>query len=171
AALLPVMALARFEPEINDIVDSVAAKIERTKKKVKANSDDGRMVNFLWEKLEAKLYQKYNTGKYYFLNRVDERKNQEGELITTVPRALIATRIKEQTGFTYKKIRKILDSLSIAPDDVPSRIRVGGRQVRAVWFRPYQMEKQLREFVMDYEKWQLYNIMGLPKRLDKEISG
>ena len=156
AALLPVMAIGQFEPKVLEIVDATVAKLEESKRRIKANSDDGRLVNLLWEKLEAKLFWRWKQ-KYIILDEVMRGEGEDEE----IPVALIASRIKESLGFEYRTISKILDSLNIAPSDVPSRIRVGKKRVRPIFFRPYQMEKQLREFVVHYKPWSLYKILGL----------
>ncbi len=159
AALLPVIAISRFDPQIEQIIKETTGKVEAVKRRIKANSLDGQVVNLLWEKLEQGLYGTSNQ-MHYVLDQVITTEAEDGRTEET-PEALIVSRVKERLGLSFKVIRKTLDSLNVAPEDAPARAHVGKRRVRPIWFRPYQMEKQLREFVVDYEDWSLYEKMGL----------
>lgn len=167
AALLPVYALTKFEPEIMDIVDDLVQPIQRSKKRIKATSMDGQVVNELWELIddEERLWDKHD-GMYYFLKSRD--KTEEGE---EIPRGLTVTAIKDALDWrSTKNIRKIIDSLSITPEEAPALIRIGSRMTRAIWFDPYRFEKQLREFVLDYKPWTLYNHLGIPVTLVTDVT-
>ncbi len=162
ASLLPVYALADIEPGLNIIIDDLVTSLEAAKKRIKAVSMDGRVVNYLWELLdeEEQLWDQHN-GLYYVLKEKKLLKNEKtgAEVLSIKP--LTVTAIKEAIGIYTS--RKILDSLRITPDEAPARIRVGKRTVRPIWFEPFRFEKQLREFVPGYKPWTLYNHLGLEK--------
>jgi hypothetical protein len=48
----------------------------------------------------------------------------------------------------------------LTPKDAPDRINVG-KTFRPFFIDTLRMEKSLREFVVDYQYWQLYSILGL----------
>jgi len=158
AALLPVYALCRFETSLEEIVDGLVKPIEREKRQIKASSMDGQIINFLWELIEDedRLWGTHN-GHYYFLKEHYVKLEDEQEVI----KGLTTSAIKDGVGFSPKTIRKILDSLRIAPDEAPDKVRIGNRSVRAIWFDPFKFEKQLREFVPGYVPWRLYNHLGI----------
>ena len=160
AALLPVYALCRFEPSVEEIVDGLVKPIEREKKQIKASSMDGQIINFLWELIEDedRLWGTHN-GHYYFLKEHYVKREDEQEV--EVVKGLTTSAIKDGVGFSPKSIRKILDSLRIAPDEAPDKVRIGNRSVRAIWFDPFKFEKQLREFVPGYTPWKLYNHLSI----------
>jgi len=161
AALIPAYALAKHEPWIMKIIDDVVEDIEEAKRKRKAASIDGQLVNYIWEKLESGLFDIENTY-YYVLKEhkiVKDDKGVEKEIKTP----LTASHIKKDIGLGYKTTRKVWDSLNVSPDDAPDRIRVGSRVWRVFWFDPLRLDKMLREFVVDYEPLGLYDKLGLPK--------
>jgi hypothetical protein len=161
SALLTVFALAEHEPWIMTIIDQTVKSIERAKRRRKAVSIDGQLINYLWGKLNESLWDTRD-GNYYILNEIQTyADNEENTNETKTP--LIATNIKDELGLGYKTIRKVWDSVNISPDDVPDRIRVGTRTYRVFWFKPDRLEKMLREFVLDYEYYNLYELIGLPK--------
>jgi hypothetical protein len=46
---------------------------------------------------------------------------------------------------------------------MPKVIRVGNKTPRVIFFDPPRFEKRLREFVIDYEPYELYEKLGLEK--------
>ena len=159
AALLPTVSLTKFEPKILGIIEKCIAPIERAKRRVKANSTDGRLINFLWEKLDAGLSKLYGGKFYCVLNAIDVETKEDEVIETPVP--LIATKIKAVTGIPFKTIRKSLNSLGMTPEEAPVKARIGKYSQRPIWFIPDKLEKHLREFVIDYKKNQLYKKNGI----------
>jgi hypothetical protein len=171
SALLVVFALAEHEPWINDIIDETVKPIERAKRRRKATSIDGQIINYVWDKLDNKLFE-IHEGRYFILERNKVYIDDQGkEKIDKKP--LIATNIKEHLGLGYKTIRKVWDSVNVTPDDVPDRIRVGDRTHRVFWFKPDRLEKMLREFVLDYDPYSLYDRLGIerPEEPDESVTG
>lgn len=168
ASLIPTYALAKHEPWINTIVDEVVEGIEDAKRRRKAASIDGQLVNYVWEKLESELFD-IEATYYYILkeHRVEKANDIEKEIKTP----LTASHIKDDIGLGYKTIRKVWDSVNVSPDDAPERIRIGSRVWRVLWFDPLRLDKMLREFVVDYEPLSLYDKLGLPRPGVESVTG
>jgi hypothetical protein len=81
ASLLPLLALSSHEPRLKDTITKTAKEVERAKVEEKANSMDGLIVNFLWEKIGDRLFEKWRPNIFYFLEKteietVDERETE-----------------------------------------------------------------------------------------------
>jgi len=159
SSLLPVLAMAKFEPQVKEAIEKVARKIEERKIKMKANSQDGIIVNFLWERIQEGLFDKWLNYYYVAFEIVGEG---EGKVRTRVP--LSAKDAAELLGWLPKSVRKVVDSLNLAPEEAPNVIRVGDRAYRPIFFDPKRLEKLLREFVVGYEKGHLFKILGIPRQ-------
>ena len=160
SALLPTVSLSKFEPKISEIIKKCAAPIEKAKRRIKANSVDGRIVNLLWEKISDRCYTIHNLN-YCVLDSFEKTMDEKGVVIDEIPIALITSKVAERTGLKSHAIRKSLNSLNMTPDDAPERARIGKRSERPIWFIPEKLEKHLREFVVGYEEKQLYEELGL----------
>jgi hypothetical protein len=142
AALLPVMALSIFEPSIGGIIDGCVKSIEEEKKRVKANSVDGLIVNYLWDKIDAGEFRRLNLYIYLTNQRTIEvrgsrsiaeaggsRKRQQSlagdEETRTIVEPVTASLMKEALTFSPKTIRKVLGSLGLIPKDAPPKIWFG----------------------------------------------
>jgi len=159
STLLPVMALAKFSERLKDIVKENIEPLEKARKKLKAQSEDGVIINALWEKIEADLWGIHN-NLYYVGAEKQNYKGADGEALELII-PLTTTKLAESTKFSSKKVRKIITSLNIEPDNKPARFRVGRYSYRGIFFEPSKLEKRLREFVVDYEKFELYKVLGL----------
>jgi len=152
AALLPVLGIAKFEPKVLEIVEKVVKKVEERKKRLKANSQDGIIVNFLWDRIQDGLFDRWMLYHYVADVQGDSR----------VP--LSPSRVAEILGWKSKNVRKVLDSLNIAPDDTPDVIRIEGKTYRPIFFEPRRLEKLLAEFVVEYRKGELSIKLGAPSQ-------
>lgn len=179
SALLPLLALSKFEPEIYASIASTVKKIEEQKIKQKAMSQDGLIINFFWEKIDQEggpLVDKWN-DHYFFL---DEIREEQGELqedgkrkepkITKMP--LTTSIIGGMEGWSGKETRKAIDSFHLANPELPSKIRPPGsrRAINPIFFEPRKLEKALRDFVIGYKPGRIYEILGLATPTLQEYS-
>jgi hypothetical protein len=148
ATLLPLLALSEHEPKIHDIITENAKAVQRAKIKEKAESMDGTLINYLWEKINECLFVEHQPGIFYFLesaeiNGEDAEEELETKILTT---QMLAERFK----WSSRAIRTALNSLNLARKDLPSCVKVGKKTHRVIFFEGNKMEKRLREFVADY---------------------
>ena len=157
--LLPIMALAKFDPGLKEIVSSNIATLHEARRRLKAQSDDGVMINVLWEKIESGLFGVHNTLYYLGAERESYKgiDDEELERITPLTTTLLGDSLKRSS----RDVRKILTSLNLSPENAPSRFRVGKRSYRGIFFEPKKMEKRLREFVVAYENNELYKVLNI----------
>jgi len=160
SALLPTVSLIKFEPKIQGIIEKCVIPIERAKRQIKATSTDGRLVNFLWDKIIDGYYLIHNLH-YCVLDRFEIITGDDGEVEDKIPVALTTSKIKESAGIGYKTTRKALNSLNMTPEEAPPRARIGKYSSRPIWFIPEKLEKHLREFVIDYEENSIFEKLGL----------
>lgn len=159
AALLPLLALSKHEPSLKEIITSTAKEVEKAKIEEKANSMDGLLVNFLWEKIDERLFEKWNNNIFYVLeDRTIEKNNGVEKEYKT---ALTTKHIAEQFKWTAQSVRKALASLGIAEKGLPNVIKVNGRSQRVIFFDPRLLEKRLREFVIDYTPNTVTKVTGV----------
>ena len=148
ASLLPLIALSGHEPSLKDTIRKTAKEVEKAKVEEKANSMDGLIINFLWEKINDKLFENWRPNIFYILeNRKIETENQiESEQKT----ALTTKHLSDQFKWSSQAIRKAIASLGIAEKGLSNSVKVDGRTQRVIFFDPARIEKRLREFVVDY---------------------
>lgn len=168
SALLPILALARFAPWLEDFIKQIIKPIERERRKLKAQSDDGVLINALWEKIDAGLWDMHN-GRYYVGGSKEVTKGLAGEEALTIIKPLTVSQLAETLKRSYKTIRKTITSLNIAPDNSPDRIRVDKHIYRPIFFDPKKLEKRLREFIIDYERGKLNKILGVTDVTDVTV--
>jgi hypothetical protein len=150
-------------------------KIERRKTALKAQSDDGLLINYIYEKIQPneeapdgkKLFESYLDGRAYYLYYKNEivvekafvnGKEIEQEKEIKVP--LTTSLIGSELGWNNpKEIRKKLDAL-LHVEDLPETVRISGKKARAVFFRPGPLVKLCKEFVLDFDEDK-----GLPPEL------
>ena len=163
ASLLPLLALSKFEPTIKDTIKKTVKDIARLKVEQKANSEDGVLINTLWEKESFAKYSGLPGHERYFFQHTIQVKDEdtEGEHENTIP--LTISSLAEELRTQSRDVRKILNSLSLCGSGQPRVIKVGNKNYRVIWFEPSKFEKRLSEFVVDYEPWELYGKLGLPK--------
>ena len=150
AALLPVLGIAKFEPKVLEIVEKVVKKVEERKKRLKANSQDGIIVNFLWDRIQNGLFDRWML--YYYIVE-----DQGG---VRVP--LSSSQVAEILGWKSRNVRKVLYSLNVAPDEAPDIAKIEGKTYRPIFFEPRRLEKLLAEFVVEYRKGELFKKLGAP---------
>jgi hypothetical protein len=154
ASLLPLLALSKFEPSIYENIDSTVKEVERLKVEQKANSEDGVLVNALWEKGLFALYNGIGKNKhYYFQTQIYE----DGQAIVPLTVAVLA----EELRTPAKNLRKIINSLNLCAPGLPRVVKVGDKSYRVIFFDPSKLEKRLREFVIGYSRFDLFNRLGL----------
>jgi hypothetical protein len=148
--------MAKFEPSVETTVKSVVKQIEETKIRQKSNSMDGMIVGFLWDQIEdGHLAQWLN---FYYLEMVETSENGvETKKPTT------AKGIADRLGWRPGWVRRIINSLNVAPRDVSPVIKLGGRTYRPIFIDPVRLEKLLREFVVGYECNKLFSVLGVEK--------
>lgn len=157
AALLPVLAMARFEPRVLDVVRAVANKIEEAKRKTKASSTDGIIINWIWRRIDEGHYQMWNTLRY--LAKPDPEHPEMPAIESVGHEPIVIRDISDELNWKSRWVRRVINSLNLAPDEAPSVIKVGNKAHRPVWFAPQRLEKQLREFVPQYKKWDLFRVL------------
>jgi len=160
ASLLPLITLANFEPSIRETIQETISQIERLKVEQKANSEDGALINTLWEKgVFARYEGKIWKDVFYFLNP-DELKDEEDEEKGFKPLTIKA--LSDEFKTSQRTIRKTLNSLNLCASGLPRVIRLGGKTYRVVFFNPTKLERRLREFVVNYEPHSLFEKLGIP---------
>jgi hypothetical protein len=159
AALLPLQAIGNIEPAIKDVLRDVAKNVERLKIQQKASSDDGSLVNLLWEKIDDGLFECWNSPHYYLLASMETENIGKVEFAKKEP--MTTSMMAEELKWTTKHARKVLNSLNICAKGLPPFIKVRGKSFRVIFFAPDKLEKRLREFVVGYNPRSLYEKMGL----------
>lgn len=160
SALLPLMALSSYDPSIRGLVINIVESVEKERRKLKAQSDDGVIVNVLWEKISENLWGVHN-GLYYVGGEKETEGNSEDDYDEDSPavvKPLAVSNLAETLKISTKTLRKILTSLNITPENTPGRVRIGKHTYRPIFFNSLKLEKRLKEFVVDYEKGKLNEI-------------
>ena len=152
ASLLPLVALSKYEPSIYETVVQTAKEIERLKIEEKSTSEDGLVVNYLWEKIQEGLFECWNNPIYYLLlkREVVREKVGETEVESEIKVPLTTTSLAEHFKWSAKTARKVVKGLSIAREGLSNFVRVGRKSYRVIFFEPQKLEKRLREFVVEY---------------------
>ncbi|MGB9778814.1 MAG: hypothetical protein ACPLW8_05360 [Candidatus Bathyarchaeales archaeon] len=153
ASLLPLVALSKYEASIYETVGQTAKDIERLKVEEKSTSEDGLVVNYLWEKIQEDLFECWRNPIFYVLNKrsVISEKVGETEHEREIKEPLTTTILSEHFKWSPKTARKVIRGLALCPQSLSNVVRVGGRAYRVILFDPRKLEKRLREFVVDYK--------------------
>jgi hypothetical protein len=157
SSLLPLLALSKFEPDIATTISTVVKDIAKLKVEQKSNSEDGMLLNALWEKGLFARYSGIPNNEHWFF----EREVSDGEGVSVVPLTISA--LAEEFKSSSRNMRKALTSLNLCAAGLPKVIKVGSKTWRVVFFDPPRFEKRLREFVIDYKPYELYEKLGLEK--------
>jgi len=158
ASLLPLLALSKIEPSIKETIKETVKDFEKLKVEQKANSEDGIIINSLWEKGLFAFYQGTRGNEtYYFQTYKDVDEDQQDVVPLTVGQ------LADEFKLSTRNLRKILNSLNLCSAGLPRVIKVGSKTYRVVFFDPRRFEKRLREFVVDYIPYDLYDKLGLEK--------
>jgi hypothetical protein len=162
ASLLPLLALSKFDPSIKETIKETVKDVERLKVEQKANSEDGMFVNSLWEKGLFEQYSGVPNNEHYYFKTLKEETDEHGETIEkTMP--LTVGALADEFKMAPKNARKILNSLNLCSPGLPRSIKVNNKNYRVVFFDPLKLEKRLREFVIDYEPFKLYDLLSLKR--------
>jgi hypothetical protein len=150
ASLLPLVALSELEPAVAITIEETAKAVEKAKVIEKSTSMDGQLINYIWDKVEDRLFENHRPNLYYLLENitVEEKEKHELEHRQALTTKILADHFK---SWSSTSIRKTLDSLVIAQKGIPNLIRVDNSKARVIFFDPSLLEKRLREFVIDYK--------------------
>jgi hypothetical protein len=166
SALLPLVSISQFDPSVKILVNRLLKKIERRKTALKAQSDDGLLINYIYEKVteknedspHRKLFESYLDGKAFYLlyknETITDKRTEAGSVMTEkeVKIPLTTSLIAADLGWSNPRgIRKRLDAL-LHVEDLPETIRVDGKKARVIFFRPAPLRKLCREFVVDFNE-------------------
>ncbi|MEM1589735.1 MAG: zinc ribbon domain-containing protein [Candidatus Bathyarchaeia archaeon] len=161
ASLLPLIALSKFEPSAYEAIVQTAKEIERLKVEEKSASEDGLLVNYLWEKVQEGLWECWNNPYYYVLSKHEVEQVDDVEKEIKVP--LTTSAVAEHFKWSAKTARKVIKGLSLCRQGVNAIVKVGKRSYRVILFEPEKLEKRLQEFVVDYEPGKLFEVLELEK--------
>jgi hypothetical protein len=113
STLLPILALSAFCPELFDIVMANITSIEKARRKLKSQSEDGVVINALWERVESELFGTHN-NLYYIGETKEQYHSIDGETHERVI-PLTTSKLADSMRFSPKTIRKIITSINIVP--------------------------------------------------------
>jgi len=146
AAVLPMLALGEFVPEVKAGLTEVLLALERMRREVRAQSDDGVIVNLLWEKVLEGLYSQHN-GHYFVLSMkpIEEKDGKKKEI------PLQISEIKDSLRWTARKVRSVIHSLRLVEDSPPNLLRLNG-VYRPIYFDPKRLIVRAEDFDPDFEE-------------------
>jgi hypothetical protein len=165
ATVLPLLALKEYAPAMVQDLIEILKQLERRRRLVKAQSEDGIVINYLWDKIQEGLVGQHN-GQLYVGSRAEGLgMGRPGEGKTEkVVLPLQTSQVAEDQKWKARTIRAILQSLQLIEGDVPQKVHLLSRSFRPIWFTPSRLEGMLVEFVVDYIPGQLdnllYNVLG-----------
>jgi hypothetical protein len=134
ASLLPLLALSKFDSSIGETIKETVKAVEKLKVEQKANSEDGVLINSLWDK-EGFVKHSGLPGNehYYFTHTIQVKDKDTGEeREVTLPLTINA--LAEEFKVTSRNIRKLLNSLNLCAPGLPRVIKVGDKTYRVVFF-------------------------------------
>jgi hypothetical protein len=179
ASLLPLVALSKYEPSIYETIMQTAKDVERLKIEEKSTSEDGLVVNYLWEKIQDGLFKCWNNPIFYVLQRrdlihvqVDEKEHKKTEHEKAGPEKVIeepltTTMLAEHFKWSPRTARKVVRGLALCRQNISNFVKVGNKSYRAIFFEPGKLEKRLREFVVDYKPNSLMEVTQVTDVTDK----
>ena len=164
SALLPLMALSTFIPWIEDFIKTLIKPIERERRKIKAQSSDGSVINIMWDKISEGSWSTHkamfflgNGTEYSKSKNRDEDMDEREEVVLP----MTSTSLGELLGgISGNAVKKIITSLNITPETAPITARINSKVKRPIFFDPIRLEKRLVEFVVDYNKGELCAELG-----------
>jgi hypothetical protein len=159
SSLLPLLALSKFDSDIEKTILTVVKDIAKLKVEQKSNSEDGTLLNSLWEKELFAVYSGIPNNEHYYFQRKEF--DEDDNSVSVIP--LTISTLAEEFKSTSRNIRKTLTSLNLCAAGLPKVIKVGKKTYRVIFFDPPKFEKRLREFVIDYKPYELYEKLGLEK--------
>ena len=164
AALLPLLALSEHEPSLKNEIKTVVKELEILKIEQKSNSEDGTVVNLIWEKVSEGKFAVWNNPHYYVMTKAEDE-------VTPIP--LTTSKIADDLKWSTRTVRKVINSLGMCGKGLPSRITVGNKSWRVIFFEPTKLDRRLKEFVVDYEPKKLFNLIegkGFQTVLDEKMT-
>jgi uncharacterized protein YkuJ len=147
AAVLPMLALSEFVPGIKEDLTEVLLELERMRREVRAQCDDGVIVNLLWDKVLDGLYSQYN-GRHFVLS--ERIKDPETKEVKEIP--LQTSEMKDILGWTTRKVRSVIHSLQLIDVPVPKVIHLTSGTYRPIFFSPTRLVKRAEDFDPDFEE-------------------
>jgi hypothetical protein len=153
ASLLPLVALSKYESSIYETIMQTAKDVERLKIEEKSTSEDGLVVNYLWEKIQDGLFECWNNPIFYVLQKrsVIHEKVGETEHEREIKEPLTTTGLSEHFKWSPRTARKVVRGLALCRQNISNFVKVGNKSYRAIFFEPSKLERRLREFVVDYK--------------------
>lgn len=159
ASLLPLLALSPHEPSLKDTIALTAKEVERAKIEEKANSTDGLITNYLWEKISEHLFEYWRPNIFFVLESVAL---EETDGIEKAHKTALTTKhISDHFKMSPQSIRKTIASLGIVEKGLSNSVRVGEKTQRVIFFNPLRLEKRLREFVVNYKPNKVTDVTGI----------
>jgi ribosomal protein L40E len=160
ASLLPLLALSKYEPSLRKTITETAKAVQKLKIEEKANSMDGLLVNYFWEKVSEGLFSQWQPDAYYFLESAEiEKKGEDHETLVTHP--LTTSELAQHFKWSARSIRKGIKSLNLCKKGLPAFVRDGKKSYRVIFFEGDKLEKRLKEFVVDYKPQDLFKIQSV----------
>jgi hypothetical protein len=145
AAILPLLAIKKVEPSY-DAPLKVLESLEKQRRVVKSMTNDGVMVNLIWDKVSQKYFDMHNG--MFWVGKKDEASS------SIVP--LTATDIAEDLKWGAKWARTVVKSLSLVNMEGTRQLRINGRAFNnPIYFNTQRLEIHLEDFVPDYKRGQL----------------
>jgi hypothetical protein len=157
ASLLPLLAIAKFEPTVKETIISSVKEVEQAKIREKANSMDGQLIGYLWEKIKDGLFVYYRPGLFYVLENVE--KDETDEIAKEQRTVLNAKILADHFKWNPITIGRVLTSLGIASKGLNNSVKVGKKTYRVIFFEPVMIEKRLKEFVFDYPSKHIFTLV------------
>jgi hypothetical protein len=174
AALLPMLAIAKFEPDVKEIITCNVVAVERSKIMEKANSMDGQLISFLWEKIQEGLFESHQlpdlSDLYFVLDAVETNVDDVGDRCE-LKKALTTGVLAEHFKWNANATRKALTSLGIVVKGLNNSVKVGKKTQRVIFFEPVKLERRLKEFVLDYTPDSIYKLVTVVTQVTLSVSG
>ena len=160
SSLLPILALSEIEPGLKSEVENVAKEMEALKVEQKANSEDGLVINYLWDRISEGYFTLYNHHYYVTTKSEDDEEK-------TIP--LTISKIADSLKFTPSKTSKVLKSLNLCPSGLSPSVKLEKKTWRVIYFEPIKLHRRLKEFVVSYkpEEHALFWELIKPKEVQK----
>jgi hypothetical protein len=150
-----------FVPEIKEDLIEVLLELERMRREVRAQSDDGTIVNLLWEKFMEGLYSQRN-GNYFVLSeRVKDPTTKE---LKEIP--LQTSEVKDLLGWTSRKVRFVIHSLQLVDGTDPPKLLRLDRVYRPIYFTPKRLITRAEDFDPDFPE----SVKNVPKEFVTDVT-
>jgi hypothetical protein len=150
AAILPVLALEPYAPQMIADLKKTLLDIERQRTEVKAQSTDGMIINALWDRIEDGEVGNH-MGTLYIATTTQVTGLDGKSRDETIP--LTTSELAEGLNLDKKNaqsLRSIITGLNLAAGKPPALLKIHGKVYRPIWFTLSHMEARLQDFVVDY---------------------